>query len=242
MLPSASCPTPVRGSRSRRLDAVIPLRAEDGLSVADDRAARRRSRRRCLPTEAAGTGGHSSSGRSEPQPRACSPAAPRPTRTAPSGGMGVPPPFLTASTVPRSSVPGTAGGNGWSVTSNVPWAAGVAPPQAGVKSLTLPRTRTLVEAAQRATRASCPATAEHLHLVDHERAVVCDPEARAERMRRCHEDPGLHVHAGRQPLVPREEVTVDACDGGASPETRRCIEVTVSRPSMKPFERTGRSA
>jgi hypothetical protein len=61
---------------------------------------------------------------------------PRPTRTAPSGGIGVEPPGFAWVTTPVRSVNGAAGGKGCSVTSTVFVVAGVALPQAGVKSET----------------------------------------------------------------------------------------------------------
>ena len=82
-----------------------------------------------------------------------------------------------------------------------------------------------------------PATGRASSPCHHERAVVCDPEAPAKRMRRCHEDPDSMCmpvgspssHEKKSPLTPATVAVL---------ETRRCIEVTVSRPSMKPFERT----
>ena len=136
---------------------------------------------------------------------------------------------------------GAAGGKGCSVISTVPVAAGVVLPQAGVKSETpsLPGRWFRPVSGRRwlephhwpsiATRSttirpsSVTPTLERFECG----GVFKTPSCMSIPLGR----PSSHVK--RSPLTPAT-VAID--------DTRLCMEVTVSRPRIEPFESTGRSA
>ena len=140
---------------------------------------------------------------------------PRATRTAPSRGIAVPPPVEICVTMPTRSVAGAVGGNGWSTTSTVPEARGVAAPHTGVKSDTPWAPGRWFRPFSALSGAGALPLAEHRHPAHEQASVVGDAEAGALRMRGRLEHPRLHEHPGREPLVPGPEVAVHTGDVGA---------------------------